>query len=143
MFCFQATTYICSKTNQLITLLAKLQRDNMFVERSGLRLQLRKKGVCWHAIFFLQFTYYEVKLWCSVWYYKDKLICMYYNILFLAYFFTPKFLTITIMAYYRNPIMSYINALFVYSFGDCIYSRVWNRRRAGNNRRAWKICQKE
>ena len=24
-----------------------------------------------------------------------------------------------------------------------IYSRVWNRRRAGNNRRAWKICQKE
>ena len=23
------------------------------------------------------------------------------------------------------------------------YSRVWNRRRAGNNRRAWKICQKE
>ena len=23
------------------------------------------------------------------------------------------------------------------------YSRVWNRRRAGNNCRAWKICQKE
>ena len=23
------------------------------------------------------------------------------------------------------------------------YSRVWNRRRAGNNHRAWKICQKE
>ena len=23
------------------------------------------------------------------------------------------------------------------------YSRVWNRRRAGNNRRAWKICQKQ
>ena len=58
----KATTYVCSKTNKLITFLGKLQRDNMFVERSGLRLQLRKKGVCWHAIFFLQFTYYEVKL---------------------------------------------------------------------------------
>ena len=23
------------------------------------------------------------------------------------------------------------------------YSRVWNRRRAGNNHRAWKTCQKE
>ena len=58
-----------------------------------------------------------------MWYYKDKLLGMYYNILFLAYFFTPNFLTIIIMAHYRNPIMSYINALFVYSFGVyCIYA---------------------
>ena len=28
-------------------------------------------------------------------------------------------------------------------YGDCMYSRVWNRRRAGNNRRAWKFFQKE
>lgn len=58
-----------------------------------------------------------------MWYYKDKLLGMYYNILFLAYFFTPNFLTIIIMAHYRNPIMSHINALFVYSFGVyCIYA---------------------
>ena len=101
MFCFQATTYICSKTNQLITLLAKLQRDNMFVERSGLRLQLRKKGVCWHAIFFLQFTYYEVKLWCSVWYYKDKLIYMYY----IQHFVLGLFLYTKVSHYHNHGIL--------------------------------------
>ena len=29
------------------------------------------------------------------------------------------------------------------SLESCDYSRVWNRRRAGNNPRAWKICLKE
>ena len=37
--------YLCSKTNQLITLLGKFLRDHMFLQRSGLRLQSRKKRV--------------------------------------------------------------------------------------------------
>ena len=33
----------------------------------------------------------------------------------------------------------FLTAIFLYTD----YSGVWNRRRAGNKRRAWKICQKE
>ena len=37
----------------------------------------------------------------------------------------------------------YFGRFFYFDLLCHTYSRVWNRRRAGNNGRAWKICQKE
>ena len=40
--------------------------------------------------------------------------------------------------------LDYVRTLKLFlSNGNLIYSRVRNRRRAGNKRRVWKICQKE